>query len=104
MHALQTRYGGASAVVVVFVALCAVVGWETGWGARVLPEPEAAPPPAPAPQPVPLSLLPDYQIEGGIASRRETVERLAEDFIEALRGILVESQMDLETPLEISVC
>ena len=57
MHAFQTRYGGASAVLITFVALCAVIGWETGWGARVLPEPEAAP--APAPQPVPLSLLPD---------------------------------------------
>jgi len=75
MHALQARYGGLSAAIVAFGALCAVIGWETGWGARVLPEPETAP--VPAPQPVPLSLLPDYQIEGGIASRRDTVERPA---------------------------
>jgi len=75
MHALNTRYGGISAVIVALGALCAIVGWETGWGARVLPEPETAP--APAPQPVPLSLLPDYQIEGGIATRRDTVERPA---------------------------
>ena len=75
MHALQTRYGGVSAVIVALVAMCAVIGWETGWGARVLAEPEQAA--APAPQPVPLSLLPDYEIEGGIASRRETVERPA---------------------------
>jgi len=75
MHALRTRYGGISATVVAFGALCAIIGWETGWGARVLAD--AEPTAVPAPQPVPLALLPDYEIEGGIASRRDTVERPA---------------------------
>ena len=76
MRALPSRFGSAL-LVVAFVALCAVIGWS----ARVLAEPDSAAAPeaaaAPAPPPVPITLLPDYRIEGGIASRRDTIERPA---------------------------
>jgi len=75
MYALQSKFGGFSAGLIAFVALFAIIGWETGWGTSVLPEPEVAAPPTP--QPIPLSLLPDYTIEGGVASRRDTVDRPA---------------------------
>ena len=75
MYALQSRFGSLSIWVLAFAALAAVIGWETGWGKRVVPAPE--PGVVPAPQPVSLALLPDYQIEGGVAARRDTVERPA---------------------------
>ena len=75
MYALQSRFGSLPVWVLVFAALAAVIGWETGWGRRVMPAPELAA--APTPQPVALALLPDYQIEGGLAVRRDTVERPA---------------------------
>ena len=75
MYALQSRFGSLSLWVLAFAALAAVIGWETGWGKRVLPAPE--PGAAPTPQPVSLALLPDYQIEGGVAARRDTIERPA---------------------------
>lgn len=75
MHTLQTRYRGVSASVLGLVALCAATVWQTGRSADDPPGSTTAA--EPAPQPVPLSLLPDYQIEGGIASRRDTVERPA---------------------------
>jgi hypothetical protein len=53
--------------------LSAVVAYETGFGARLHKVP---PPPSPLePKPVATALLPEYAIDGGIASRRETVER-----------------------------
>lgn len=75
MYALQSRFGSVSVWLFGFAALAAVIGWETGWGRRVLPAPELGA--APAPQPVSLALLPDYQLEGGLAARRDTVERPA---------------------------
>ena len=75
MYALQSRFGSLPVWLLVFAALGAVIGWETGWGRRVMPAPELAA--APTPQPVALALLPDYQIEGGLAVRRDTVERPA---------------------------
>jgi general secretion pathway protein N len=75
MYALQSRLRSLSGWLLGFASLAAVIGWETGWGQRVLPTPE--PGAAPAPQPVSPALLPDYQIEGGIAARRDTVERPA---------------------------
>jgi hypothetical protein len=55
------------------VALGALIGWETDWGRHVLWVPAA---PAPVtPKPVQSSVLPEYQLEGGIAARSETVSR-----------------------------
>ncbi|HVF64201.1 MAG TPA: hypothetical protein VNE58_09425 [Casimicrobiaceae bacterium] len=62
-------------VLVAFAAIAAVIGWETGWGQQVAPQPATTP--VPAAQPVPLALLPDYQIDGGTAGRRDTIERPA---------------------------
>jgi general secretion pathway protein N len=75
MYALQSKFGSLSVWLIAFAALAAVIGWETGWGRRVMPAPELGA--APTPQPVSLALLPDYQIEGGLAARRDTVERPA---------------------------
>jgi general secretion pathway protein N len=75
MYALQSKFGSLSVWLLAFAALATIIGWETGWGRRVMPSPELGA--APAPQPVSLALLPDYQIEGGVAARRDTVERPA---------------------------
>ncbi len=50
-----------------------LVGFETEWGSAV----EKTPPPAEAvePKPVEASLLPEYEIAGGVAARSETVAR-----------------------------
>jgi len=75
MYAIQSRTGSLLLWLLAFVALGAIIGWETGWGGRIMPAPE--PGPAPKAQPVSLALLPDYAIDGGLAARRETVERPA---------------------------
>ncbi len=60
--------------VVPFALVLAILGWETDWGDGVsLPVPGAA---AAAPQPVDVVLLPQYTIDGGLAARRETVDRV----------------------------
>ena len=74
MNALQPRVMGLAPWLAAFAALCAVIGWETGWGQRVTSSPDGA---QATPQPVGVSLLPEYTIEGGVAARRETVERPA---------------------------
>src|SRR5437667_5207249 len=53
--------------------LAALVGWEIDWGRRVhyLPDPPATI----EPKPVTPALLPEYQIDGGIAAHPETVSR-----------------------------
>lgn len=55
------------------VALAALVGWETDWGRAV----ETRPQPAEAiePKPVAASLLPEFEIAGGVATRTDTVAR-----------------------------
>ena len=54
-------------------ALTAAIGWETDWGSALEKRPE---PVAPiAPNPVVASLLPEYEIAGGVAARTEMVER-----------------------------
>ena len=75
MLALPSRFGSAPIWLAVFAALIAVIGWETGWGERLTPAPDL--PATPAPAAVALALFPDYQIEGGVAARRDTVERPA---------------------------
>lgn len=56
-----------------FVVIALLVGWETDWG-HALKRVPAIDGKAAA-QPVPVALLPEYRIEGGVDSRRETVER-----------------------------
>jgi len=54
-------------------ALTAAIGWETDWGSALEKRPE---PVAPiAPNPVVASLLPEYEIAGGVAARTEMVDR-----------------------------
>jgi hypothetical protein len=56
-----------------FAAFLVVLGVETDWGRRLhqIPDPE----PALEPKAVSAALLPEYQIEGGIAAHAETVSR-----------------------------
>jgi hypothetical protein len=56
-----------------FVAIALLVGWETDWGHALRPVPALDA--KVAAQPVPVALLPEYRIEGGTDSRRETIER-----------------------------
>lgn len=55
------------------LALVALVGIETGWGDQLHTLPAA--PQAIEPKPVVPTLLPEYQVEGGVASLNETVDR-----------------------------
>ena len=60
--------------IVPFAIVLAILGWETDWGGGVsLPVPVAAPA---APQPVNVALIPEYRIDGGLAARNETVDRV----------------------------
>ncbi|MBU6486183.1 MAG: hypothetical protein KGR23_15460, partial [Betaproteobacteria bacterium] len=60
--------------VVLFALVLAILGWETDWGDGVsLPVPGAG---AVAPQPVDVALMPEYAIDGGLAARKETVDRV----------------------------
>lgn len=56
-----------------FAVLALLIGWETEWGHALkrVPEQNANV----VPQPVNVALLPEYQISGGVAERRETVDR-----------------------------
>ena len=56
-----------------FAAIAVLVGWETEWGHALkrVPALDANV----ATQPVPVALLPEFRIDGGTDSRRETVER-----------------------------
>jgi hypothetical protein len=55
------------------LALVALVGIETDWGGQLHKLPAA--PQAIEPKPVVPTLLPEYQVEGGVASLNETVDR-----------------------------
>ena len=60
--------------VVPFAIVLAILGWETDWGGGIsLPVP--VPSPA-APQAVNVALAPEYRIDGGLAARNETVDRV----------------------------
>ena len=54
-------------------ALVLLIGWETDWGRQIVRVPSA--PPAAEPKPVSASVLPDYQIDGGLPAHAETVQR-----------------------------
>jgi hypothetical protein len=56
-----------------FVVIALLVGWETDWGHALKRVPAVDG--KVAAQPVPVALLPEYRIEGGVDSRRETIER-----------------------------
>lgn len=55
------------------VALAVTFGLETDWGRSVEARPQAVEPIEP--KPVVTALLPEYEIQGGVAARSETVER-----------------------------
>ena len=55
------------------VVLATLVGWEIDWGRHIERMP-AAPQPA-EPKPVMASVLPEYQIEGGLPAHAETADR-----------------------------
>jgi len=73
MNELSSRARAALWWIVPLAILLAVIGWETDWGREVEKIPH--PPEAVAPQPVPTSLLAEYSIAGGAATRSETVSR-----------------------------
>jgi hypothetical protein len=53
--------------------LLVALGAETDWGFAVQKRPVAEP--LPEPKPIAATLLPDFAIDGGVAARRETVDR-----------------------------
>src|SRR4051794_6727757 len=56
-----------------FVGIALLVAWETDFGHALKRGPGLDA--KTAAQPVPVNLLPEYRIEGGVDSRRETLER-----------------------------
>jgi len=73
MTELQARMRSASVWLVPAALLVLLIGWETRWGSRMLPEPSA--PATTSAQPVQAVLLPEYRLDGGLEARRETIER-----------------------------
>jgi hypothetical protein len=73
MNGIDTRVRAWLTWALPFVVVALLVGWETDFGHALKRVPaldanvEA--------KPVPVALLPEYKIEGGIESRRETLER-----------------------------
>ena len=57
-----------------FAVVAAVLGFETDWGRRV--DGAATPTTTPPAQPVSVALLPEYRVDGGLDSRKETVDRV----------------------------
>ncbi len=73
MSALPSRWTRWLAWIAPFALLALAIGVQTGWGTAWR---RALPPDLPvAPAPVEAPVLPGYQLEGGIASMRATVER-----------------------------
>ena len=73
MSAIDARAKAWLIWIVPLAVIAALVGWETNWGyaLRRVPALDTAV----ASQPVTIALLPEYGINGGIESRRETIER-----------------------------
>lgn len=60
--------------IVPFAIVLAILGWETDWGDGVsIPVPVTPPT---SPPPVSVALMPEYRIDGALAARRETVDRV----------------------------
>jgi len=73
MNELSARLRASLWWLLPLALLALAIGWEIDWGDAVRLRP---PPPEPiAPKPVTAGLLPDYVIEGGIATHAETVNR-----------------------------
>lgn len=73
MSALDPRLTRWLVWIAPFAVLALVVGWQTGWGTawrRDLPPDVAV-----VPAPVNVTVLPEYRIEGGLASMSATVDR-----------------------------
>src|SRR5438105_4093232 len=73
MSAIDARAKAWLIWIVPLAVIAALVGWETNWGyaLRRVPALDTAV----ASQPVTIALLPEYGINGGVDSRRETIER-----------------------------
>ena len=73
MNAIDARLRTGLFWMLLFAAIVALVGWETDWGHALKPAPVVDA--SATAQPVSVALLPEYRIDGGLESRRETVER-----------------------------
>jgi hypothetical protein len=67
------RFPGWMAWLLPVAALILLIGWETDWGRQIVRVPSA--PLAAEPKPVTAAVLPDYEIDGGLAAHTETVQR-----------------------------
>ena len=74
MKAVQGALNGMLWWLVPLAALAALIGFETDWGRGLSKAFPAAESPA-VPKPVETVLLPEFQLEGGLAARTETVNR-----------------------------
>jgi hypothetical protein len=59
--------------IVALIAFLTILGIETDWGRAIFPLPSL--PPRIDPKAVAVALLPDYQVEGGLGARTETINR-----------------------------
>ncbi|HEX6137697.1 MAG TPA: hypothetical protein VF059_08565, partial [Casimicrobiaceae bacterium] len=73
MSAIDSQMRPSPVWAIPFVAIVALIGWETDWGHALKREPALDT--NVSAQPVNVTLLPEYTIDGGIESRRETAER-----------------------------
>src|ERR1043165_7241594 len=71
--AIDTRLRAWAIWALPFVLIGLAIAWETDFGQALKRRPTTEG--AITPQPVNIALMPEYAIEGGIESRRETVER-----------------------------
>ncbi len=73
MSALDPRLSRWLVWLAPFAVLALAIGWQTDWGREFRRAPPAETPVAPAP--VATTVLPEFRIEGGVASMTGTVER-----------------------------
>lgn len=73
MNKLPPRVVAALWWLAPLAALAALIGWETEWNGAIVKEP----PPAAAvePKPIVASVLPEFELPGGVEARGETVTR-----------------------------
>ena len=71
MSRLSPRLQAALWWLLPLATLVAMIGWETDWGRAVVRPPQPAE--TIEPKPVAASLLPEFTIAGGVATRTETV-------------------------------
>ena len=73
MQALEARLSAWLVWLAPFAAVLLLLGWETDWGRELKHEPQVDA--AVKPQPVSIALLPEFKLESGPETRRETVDR-----------------------------